>query len=797
MLARIEYFFRRARRLLSRSEWAIPLLGLPVIKGAGNEPGLILIQIDGLSRRQMERAIERGRMPFLRRLLEREQYETYTFYSGLPSSTPAVQAELYYGVRCAVPAFSYFDRSSRQVFTMFMADCAKELEGRLEKCGEGLLRGGSSWSNIYSGGASEEETHFCAASLRIRDVFRTRPLVRFLTFPLFHFLSLVKIISLLVVEFFLALWDLFLGVARGESFYEEFKAVLKRVFICTALREVLTIGVKIDAARGLPVIHVNFFGYDEQSHRRGPSSAFAHLSLAGIDRAIKNIYRTAQRSARRDYQVWVFSDHGQEAATSFDKINPDGLEEASSLALNGAERKPKGGPPRVRSARARFTGERTSSRGIVDWFRTEMLTLFEQKPFTIAAMGPVGHLYLKETPDPKQKREIATRLVHKGVPSVLMCSDSDRVEWIHAHGVSLPSEAADFLPHPAPLRAEIVRDLVALCRHQFAGDLILLGWGPNKSPVTFVNERGSHAGPGPEETQGFVLVPALTRLPDQTAEFLRPSDLRAASLHFLGRHALPSRSLKLRPAVRQVRVMTYNVHSCHGMDGKISPRRIASVIERYNPDVIALQELDFGRVRSQRHDQPRLIAEKLGMHLAFCPTVVEHDEQYGHALLSAFPMKVIRTDVLCSGRRSERLQPRGALWVCVEIEGIRLNFMNTHFGLRRSERLAQATDLLGRNWIGAMGENERLVLCGDFNMFPRSIPYRALTRRLRDVQGDTVHFPPLNTFSTLRPMMRIDHIFVSRHFVPTRILVPRNHLTRVASDHLPLIADLTFQEGVT
>src|SRR5688500_7248464 len=82
VIDRIENFFRGLRRKLSRSEWAIWLLGLSVSKGTTTQPGLVLIQIDGLSRRQMERAMERDRLPFLRRLIQREHYEQHTFYSG-------------------------------------------------------------------------------------------------------------------------------------------------------------------------------------------------------------------------------------------------------------------------------------------------------------------------------------------------------------------------------------------------------------------------------------------------------------------------------------------------------------------------------------------------------------------------------------------------------------------------------------------------------------------------------------------------------------------------------------------
>jgi endonuclease/exonuclease/phosphatase family metal-dependent hydrolase len=135
--------------------------------------------------------------------------------------------------------------------------------------------------------------------------------------------------------------------------------------------------------------------------------------------------------------------------------------------------------------------------------------------------------------------------------------------------------------------------------------------------------------------------------------------------------------------------------------------------------------------------------------------------------------------------------------VQLDLDGVKLNLMNTHFGLRPSERREQAKDLLDRQWMGGIPEDEPIILCGDFNMFPRSEPYRALTRRLRDVQGDSLQVPPLNTFSTLRPLVRIDHVFVSRHFSPKHVRAPRNFLTRVASDHLPLIVDLAFQEDAS
>src|SRR5690242_4748717 len=104
MFAEIEASFRRLCRRFDRSEWAIRHLKLPVSDDSAEEPGVLLVQIDGFSREELDRAIAKKKMPFLARLRERNGYGLKTFYPGVPSTTPAVQAELYYGVRTGVPA---------------------------------------------------------------------------------------------------------------------------------------------------------------------------------------------------------------------------------------------------------------------------------------------------------------------------------------------------------------------------------------------------------------------------------------------------------------------------------------------------------------------------------------------------------------------------------------------------------------------------------------------------------------------------------------------------------------------
>jgi endonuclease/exonuclease/phosphatase family metal-dependent hydrolase len=792
MFAKVESWIHLFRRKLSRSEWAIRHLGLTPSTGASEEPGLLLIQIDGLARMQLEKAIAAGRMPFLRRLQQREHYTLHTFYPGLPSTTPAVQAELYYGVRSAVPAFSFFDRQLKIIGRMWDPEWAKKREAACAKQADGLLQGGSSWSNIYTGGAGQAESHFCAASIGFGDMWRTGKIRNIFVFILLNLAAAARLLGLLLVELGVALSDAVHAILRGRRPGLELMLLLSRVFVGVGLRELLTISGQIDVARGLPIVHLNFVGYDEQSHQRGPGSRLSHFGLRGIDRAIRRLARAAQRSPRRDYQVWVFSDHGQESTRPFPADNPGGIEQVLRTCLDASWKRD---PAWRARSQHRATGA-WLSRGRISTRRHErartadQLTGEEQKTFSVAAMGPVGHVYFAEPKTAEQRLALARRLISEGhVPGVLLLLDHGEILWLHARGETPRAQMGSLLPHPLAIAAEIVKDLTTFCANPDTGDLILLGWTPWDQPWSFAEERGGHGGFGPEETQGFALLPARTALPAETEDFIRPSALRAAARHLLGREPLPQRRTAGRRAP-QLRLMTYNVHGCSGMDGRVSPRRVARTIAAHEPDIVALQEIDLGRRRSRAEDQASLIAAELGLHAVFCPTVTVGEEHYGHALLSRWPIQVVKRALLPHDPRSWWPEPRAALWARVQTNERTINVITTHLGLGPKERVAQMKELMGPNWIGGIPAEEPVILCGDFNTVPRSEPYRMAAARLRDVQRRPHGRRTLKTFSSSRPLMRLDHIFVSSQLEAVAVAVPRTALTRVASDHLPLLADL-------
>ncbi len=779
MLNFIETFIRKCRHRLSRSELLIKLLGLPKSQEVPSSRGLVLLQIDGLGRHQFERAMAQGNLPFLKQLMDKHKYRLDSLYSGMPSSTPAVTAELLYGIKTAVPAFSFYDRTTNRIFRMFDPNSAKQIQQRLEREGEPLLAGGSAYTSIYTGGAAE--SHLCAASVDWNDLFRLGHPLHIMLLFLLNFYSAIRTLVLLVVEFVLALVDCVQGVIAGRDLWKELKFVPSRVGVCILMRELATIGAKMDVTRGVPVTYIDFIGYDEQSHRRGPTSAFAHWSLQGIDNAIERIWKPAQRSPRRDYDVWIFSDHGNEDTRSYVREQGRTIQEAVAEALDAA------------------IAPWPDHRGIQSKRMKGYTRLGPQEPtvegghVVVTSMGPIGHVYLNEPVDPEHRPELAQILVERAqIPLVLFADGPGRARaWTKDGSFSLPDQAASLLPEDHPFLDEVTQDLIALCQHPEAGDFVISGWRKEGQCLTFPIEGGSHAGPGVEETHAFLLAPEDIPLPHRAEGYPRLLSVRQAALAHLGRTPA-KKAVGPVPTADSglLRVLTYNVHTCIGIDGKLSPHRIARVIARYQPDVVALQEVDVGRLRTGHANQADLIARLLEMEYHFHPAMRIAEEAYGDCILSRVPMRLVKTGSLPMPPAGYFIEPRGALWVALEVAGRTVHFINTHLGLRTVEKKMQIDALLGQDWIGSNGHADPFIFCGDFNASPRSNIWKLCTRDLRDAQTEAAAHIPRGTWFGHVPLARIDHIFVSPQVEVVRVDVGNDYLSRTASDHRPLFAEL-------
>lgn len=237
----------------------------------------------------------------------------------------------------------------------------------------------------------------------------------------------------------------------------------------------------------------------------------------------------------------------------------------------------------------------------------------------------------------------------------------------------------------------------------------------------------------------------------------------------------------------RLRVVTYNIHSCLGIDGKRLPERIAQVLASLQPDIVALQEVDVNRARSGHLDQAHQIAHHLEMAWLFHPAFQVAEEQYGNAVLSHLPLRLVKAGPL---PRPGRLEPRGVLWAEIDWRGIRLQVFNTHFGLSPAERELQLKALLGPDWLGHPACQGPVILCGDLNAPPRSSLYRHLGAHLTDAAAAAHHRRLRGTFPSRFPLVRLDHIFVGPGIQAIRAEVASGALCRRASDHLLMLVEL-------
>ncbi|MFP3983746.1 MAG: alkaline phosphatase family protein [Desulfurivibrionaceae bacterium] len=498
----------------------------------GQRHGLIMIQIDGLSRPVLKRALKEGRMPFLSKLLERGGYRFFPFYPGVPSTTPRFQGELFYGAEMVIPAFSFRDHISGRILRLYDPEAAGLIEKRMEKQCQGLLKGGSSYANIYCGGS--EECHFCTVSFGQDRLFRKQNMVK-LPLTIYRFFrSLLKSSFLMAGESALAFFDFFRGVLSGYSLYKELKFIPSRVAISLLLRDMVRDSVIMDIRDGRPFIHLNFLGYDEHSHRRGPDSLFALKTLKGIDSAIARIWRNARKKGGRKYSFWIYSDHGQEKVVHYESEQGRTLREAVDSVLNEyqSERRSRNNHPEkrgIQSLRYSLLGGRLI-RKIVGFkiFNHDS----EREKAVVTAVGPLGHIYLTKDSDLEERRHLGRALVEKAaIPLVLTADGNGRVvAWNRNGEFVLPDQPAEVLGADHRYLQEVTADLIELCYHKDAGTFVISGWRPGGTPLSFPIEQGAHGGPGYQETDAFAMLPRDLFPENPGADYISVDELRRVAL---------------------------------------------------------------------------------------------------------------------------------------------------------------------------------------------------------------------------------------------------------------------------
>ncbi len=225
-----------------------------------------------------------------------------------------------------------------------------------------------------------------------------------------------------------------------------------------------------------------------------------------------------------------------------------------------------------------------------------------------------------------------------------------------------------------------------------------------------------------------------------------------------------------------LRVLTYNIHHGEGTDERFDYDRLAGVIKKLEPDVVALQEVDRGTERASGADQAKRLAKLCRMHYAFGQAMPHEGGQYGEAILSRFP---IRKTVVHPLPYDLDFEPRAALEVVIDPAGIGpISFVGTHLCHKSNELRIQQTRRL--NQLFPAQEGWPVLLAGDFNARPGSAPMGVLLGA--------------GWLDAVSPRSVIDYVLV-RACDPWAVKEVTIVEEPVASDHDPVLAVLQWQGG--
>ena len=233
-----------------------------------------------------------------------------------------------------------------------------------------------------------------------------------------------------------------------------------------------------------------------------------------------------------------------------------------------------------------------------------------------------------------------------------------------------------------------------------------------------------------------------------------------------------------------LRVATYNIHRCRGLDGRTSPSRIADVIRTIDPDIIALQEVVGASPRSAGHAEE--LGAQLGMGWVMAPARHLRHALFGNVVLSRLPiLHHAQYDLswkTCEARCCQRVD--------IAVGSHTLHLYNVHLGTAYLERRYQASRLVSFVHDRRVGPPK--IVLGDFNEWMRGLATQMLSQRLESIDL-RAHLRRRRTYPGVFPLVHLDHIYYEGKVEVTRLELPRTRLALLASDHLPLVAELTVE----
>ncbi len=511
-----------------------------------SKPGLLMMEIDGLSYWHIQHAIEKGMLPTFKRLMDVHGYKLSRADCGLPSQTSACQSGIMFGDNYDIPAFRWYDKDKQKLYVS--GSDAPEINARYAH-GHGLMRGGASINNMMNGDA--KHSLLTLADLRAGDEDQRAERARDISLLLLNPYFLIRVIILFLWEALVEVWQYTNDVARNvqprlnrlHDFYPFVRAATT-VF----MRDVSGHLTGLEVIRGAPSIYVTWPGYDEVAHHSGPWSSYAFGVLRHYDPVINSILDLIERKAPRQYNLVILSDHGQSFGATFKQRYGMDLKEyiesllpkhvtvrasmggdegsmqlaAATAELENMQQHGKGGVSQKVAGGAKGFIENTTKSG------EEELISPLGVDITMCGSGNIAQVYFDLANRKIKLSELQSvypgmvdeMIKHEGIGVIVGYNDQGEPVAMgksgsrNLHTGEITGEDPMAMFGDPDLRAAQMRRIADF---PHAGDLIVNStYFPDKTVAAMEELIGNHGGMGGEQTDAFIFHPPTLDIPPTT-----------------------------------------------------------------------------------------------------------------------------------------------------------------------------------------------------------------------------------------------------------------------------------------
>ncbi|MFH1916707.1 MAG: alkaline phosphatase family protein [Nanoarchaeota archaeon] len=481
----------------------------------------VAIQVDGLSYRRLMDACHNSTAPFLATLLK-GKYKAYRYNCGLPSNTPFAQSGILYGKNDCIPGFRFVDKKLKKEFKVTNPLNMLFIEHTYLADRKGILTNGSSYSNIFSGGARYSRfTGSQLLNMKSRLFFKQFDILLFLLSPktLFRVLYFGTLNTLTLLQIF---HEWLVSLFSKYKTSSDLKYDITKFFSSVFIEELEADSLIKDMKKGVPYLYITFNGYDENSHHQGPTSPAAQDALKTIDKKIERIFQH-----KNDYDIYILSDHGHTESVPFKSLYGTTF------------------PRYIKSLMKKYTHERrphlfTRARkkmkvagillhplalietGIHRLLaKTSILTQasWHSHPYFLEVSDCMANLYFNYTDEKTSMTEIEERYPgfldrlksHPGI-GMVFGMDAGKVRVLNREGEAiLGKEDNDhtfigkrFLKDYGD-ESILITQLQYFARMHNSGDLIIFGDYSKHDVISFINHYGSHGSAGGEQMHPFFM----------------------------------------------------------------------------------------------------------------------------------------------------------------------------------------------------------------------------------------------------------------------------------------------------